>query len=46
MIYGYHRTSTADQHLDRGITEIETFCKNKNILQTCKKTLDFFVIIC
>lgn len=31
MIYGYHRTSTADQHLDRGITEIETFCKNTNI---------------
>ena len=23
MIYGYHRTSTTDQHLDRGITEIE-----------------------
>lgn len=31
MIYGYHRTSTTDQHLDRGITEIETFCKNNNI---------------
>ena len=31
MYYGYHRTSTADQHLDRGITEIETFCKNNNI---------------
>lgn len=30
-IYGYHRTSTTDQHLDRGITEIETYCKNNNI---------------
>ena len=29
--YGYHRTSTADQHLDRGIKEIETFCQNNNI---------------
>ena len=32
MIYGYHRTSTTDQHLDRGITEIETFCKNNNMV--------------
>ena len=32
MIYGYHRTTTADQHLDRGISEIESFCKNNNIL--------------
>lgn len=24
--YGYHRTSTADQHLDRGIKEIQDFC--------------------
>lgn len=31
MIYGYHRTSTTDQHLDRGITEIENFCRNNNI---------------
>ena len=31
MYYGYHRTSTTDQHLDRGITEIETFCKNNNL---------------
>ena len=29
--YGYHRTSTREQHLDRGIAEIETFCKNNNI---------------
>ncbi len=28
MIYGYHRTSTKEQHLDRGIQEIEAFCKN------------------
>lgn len=31
MVYGYHRTSTAEQHLDRGITEIETFCKNNDL---------------
>lgn len=29
--YGYHRTSTKEQHLDRGIIEIETYCKNNNI---------------
>ena len=26
-VYGYHRTSTRDQHLDRGIQEIQVFCK-------------------
>ena len=31
MIYGYHRTSTTDQHLDRGIAELEAFCKANNI---------------
>ena len=31
MVYGYHKTSTREQHLDRGITEIETFCKNNGI---------------
>ena len=31
MIYGYHRTSTTDQHLDRGINEIETFCANNDL---------------
>ena len=25
--YGYHRTSTREQHLDRGISEIEKICK-------------------
>lgn len=25
-IYGYHRTSTTEQHLDRGIREITEFC--------------------
>lgn len=25
-IYGYHRTSTTEQHLDRGIKEITDFC--------------------
>lgn len=28
---GYHRTSTTDQHLDRGIREIEDFCKRENL---------------
>lgn len=31
MYYGYHRTSTIDQHLDRGIAELESFCKANNI---------------
>ena len=31
MIYGYHRTSTTEQHLDRGINEIKTFCNNNLI---------------
>ncbi len=30
-IYGYHRTSTTDQHLDRGIAEITNFCQNNNL---------------
>lgn len=30
-IYGYHRTSTKDQHLDRGIKEIEDYCKTNNL---------------
>ncbi len=29
--YGYHRTSTKEQHLDRGITEIEKFCRDRQI---------------
>ena len=28
---GYHRTSTTEQHLDRGIIEIENYCKSKGI---------------
>lgn len=28
---GYHRTSTKEQHLDRGISEIEEYCKQNNI---------------
>lgn len=31
MYYAYHRTSTTDQHLDRGIAELEAFCKANNI---------------
>lgn len=29
--YGYHRTSTAEQHLDRGVKEIIEYCNNNNI---------------
>ncbi len=29
--YGYHRISTKDQHLDRGIIEIERFCESQKI---------------
>lgn len=31
LYYGYHRTSTTDQHLDRGIKAINDFCNEKNI---------------
>lgn len=33
--YGYHRTSTQEQHLDRGIREITEYCKSNGI--TLKK---------
>lgn len=29
--YGYHRTSTREQHLDRGITEITAYCSSNNL---------------
>lgn len=29
--YGYHRTSTTDQHLDRGLKEIKDYCKSSGI---------------
>ena len=29
--YGYRRTSTRDQHLDRGIYEIQIFCKEHDL---------------
>lgn len=29
--YAYHRVSTKNQHEDRGIAEIEAFCRQKNI---------------
>lgn len=29
--YGYHRTSTEEQHLDRGIAEIQSYCQNNGI---------------
>ena len=31
MIYGYHRTSTREQHLDRGIAAIEEYCQKNNL---------------
>ncbi|WP_229423235.1 recombinase family protein [Massiliimalia timonensis] len=31
MVYGYHRTSTAEQHLDRGIASIESFCREHGL---------------
>ena len=31
MIYGYHRTSTTEQHLDRGIKEIQTYCESQGL---------------
>ncbi len=30
-VYGYHLTSTRDQHLDRGIHEIQVFCKEQDL---------------
>lgn len=30
-IYGYHRTSTRDQHLDRGIEEIRKYCMDNQL---------------
>ena len=30
-VYGYHRVSTKDQHLDRGICEIQEFCKEHDM---------------
>jgi len=31
-IYGYHRTSTIEQHLDRGITSIREYCEKNNLI--------------
>ena len=30
-VYGYHRTSTCDQHLDRGIQAINEYCQTNNL---------------
>lgn len=30
MYYGYHRVSTTQQHLDRGVEAIEKFCKERD----------------
>ena len=30
-VYGYHRTSTEEQNLDRGIKEITDYCKNNGL---------------
>lgn len=29
--YGYHRTSTREQHLDRGIKEIIAYCEQNQL---------------
>lgn len=29
--YGYHRTSTTEQHLERGVSEIKEYCAQNNI---------------
>lgn len=29
--YGYHRTSTKEQHLDRGIAEVTAYCASNNL---------------
>ena len=31
MRYGYHRTSTREQHLDRGVAEITEYCKQNRL---------------
>lgn len=31
-VYGYHRTSTKEQHLDRGIEGIKTFCEKQGLI--------------
>lgn len=31
-VYGYHRTSTTEQHLDRGIKAINDYCQEHNIV--------------
>ncbi len=31
MVYGYHRTSTKEQHLDCGIAEIKKYCAEHNM---------------
>jgi len=31
MVYGYHRTSTMDQHLDRGVKAITSYCEQNEI---------------
>ncbi len=31
MIYGYHRTSTREQHLDRGLEEIRKYCADNHL---------------
>jgi DNA invertase Pin-like site-specific DNA recombinase len=31
-LYGYHRTSTVEQHLDRGLNEIREYCEKNNLI--------------
>lgn len=35
MNYGYHRTSTKEQHFDRGLHEIKRYCEEELQLLAC-----------
>ena len=37
--YGYHRTSTREQHLDRGIKEITAYCEQNQLNNPGSKSL-------
>ena len=44
--YGYHRTSTREQHLDRGIKEITVYCEQnglelEKIFTESRETMNF-----
>ena len=45
MVYGYHRTSTREQHLDRGIAEITKYCEEHNMKLEKVKEFLFSLLI-